>query len=170
MRGSRLQAGAVVGGVTLIILSTACGSSAPAPPTAPSGPPVKIIPIAATMDELLLNRPLPYQQDPKYIEYAACGFIQNVGGQNLIFTTELLVDGPDGTPYSVEQFYDNLVPKKYGPGGGTLGCGFSSSRDYNIQRAVPARARLLVHYTQDDGTTGTVETSTSNIRDTSIPP
>ena len=34
---------------------------------------------------------------------------------------------------------------------------------------LPSRAQLLVHYTLNDGTVGTAEASTTNIRDTNIP-
>jgi len=112
-----------------------------------------------------MDRPLSSQPPGRYIYYAACGSIQNTSGQNLIYTTELLVHGVDGTPYQIEQDYDNLVPRKYGPLGIRFGCGISNARDYDLTRVTPSRAQLLVHYTLDSGETGTVEISTTSIRE-----
>jgi hypothetical protein len=123
------------------------------------------------MDRVLANRVAgSYNGYPPYMDYAACGSIQNVGSQNMTYWTELFVSGPDGAQYEAEQNYDNLVPRRWASGSGRLGCGFSSARDFKLSRTIASRARLVIHYTLDDGETGTVEASTSNIRDTAIPP
>jgi hypothetical protein len=71
---------------------------------------------------------------------------------------EVAVTDTAGEHYPVEQDYRNLVPKKYAPGGLSLGC-LAGAIDYDRSHENAMLVRLIIYYTLEGGEWGSVEAS-----------
>lgn len=141
-------------------LIAGCGGDTPTSPTpsspAPSSP-------ASTNDAFFLrvdqggsNRSGTNLSEPPWVSYSSCGQITNVSNQTATWTSEMTVYGPNGEPYTTEP-RAGQVPRRFQPGGSSVGCGQTSVVDYDSTHVHAVSYRLRISYTLEDGTTGSIE-------------
>ena len=165
----RLAAGAAAAGMWLGLVGAAgCGGSgAPATPTAPapSSGPVFLL----RVEPGGLNRSGTNLSVPPWVSYFSCGEYANVSHETFLVTTEMFLFGPDGTRYTAEPG-TGLVPKRFGPGDFSVGCGLATAFDYDSTHRLAVTYRLRVNYRHEDGTgsgsaeaEGVIRTSTPDV-------